>query len=116
MLLRLLTDFNDIEGSNVVTGLAQGPYAPRPPREGDRILLHDDGEHEALGVVTRVDGDLVSAAIDWSTWGDAGRYQARDFQGQAQAWWVSTNGNLGQPSSGLGGVRRPMGRRVGVGD
>ena len=44
-----------------------------PVVSGERVLLHD-GDSEALGIVTDADDDLITARIDWATWGPAGRY------------------------------------------
>jgi hypothetical protein len=75
-MFRLLTDFNDIR-EGTVTGLLEDVEGPHDLRVHDRVLLHDDGEHEAWGTVREVSNGLVRARIDWSTWGPAGRYQAR---------------------------------------
>ncbi len=72
-MYRLLVDFNDIT-DDVVTGLHRSLTGPHPHivQPGDRIRLHDDGEHEVWGDVTRVQGELISAKMDRSTWGPAG--------------------------------------------
>jgi hypothetical protein len=72
-MLRMLVDFNDIR-DDAVGGLPEDVEGSDELREGGWILLHDDGEHEALGRVTEAGNDLVRAQIDWSTWGGAGRY------------------------------------------
>lgn len=75
-MFRLLTDFNDIREGNV-TGLLEDAEGPQHLRVHDRVLLHDDGEHEAWGIVREIRNGLVHARIDWGTWGLAGRYQTR---------------------------------------
>lgn len=75
-MFRLLTDFNDIHDSTV-TGLLEDAEGPQSLRIHDRVLLHDDGEHEAWGTVREIDNGLVRARLDWRTWGPPGRYQAR---------------------------------------
>jgi hypothetical protein len=65
-MLRLLTDFNEIEDGDRVTGLAETvPGAD----VGDRVLLHDDGAHEAFGTIESIANGLVTAKLDWATWG-----------------------------------------------
>ena len=82
-MLRLLTDFNDIE-DGTATGLADDLV------EGDLVLLHDDGEHEAWGTVTSVISGVATAEIDWDTWGAAGRYHVLP----RGAWWLAINNDL----------------------
>jgi hypothetical protein len=75
-MFRLLTDFNDVR-DGCVTGLLEDVQGPQALRVHDRVLLHDDGEHEAWGNVRELANGVVRARIDWSTWGPAGRYQGR---------------------------------------
>lgn len=86
-MFRLLIDFNDVR-EGLVRGLREHAVAPRPLREEDQVLLHDDGEHEAIGTVERVDGDLIYLAIDWSTWTDAGTHPAESVR--VVEWTVSS--------------------------
>jgi hypothetical protein len=71
-MFRLLVDFNEIQ-DGVVRGLPEDAEGLGDPSEGDRLLLHDDGEHEAFGTVERLENDLIYAKIDWSSFGPAGR-------------------------------------------
>src|SRR5262249_3877059 len=75
VMLRLLTDFNDIDDGDIVTGLARDLIGPNQGTldMDEWVVLHDDGEHEALGKVSRVQGDLIFAQIVWDTWGSEGR-------------------------------------------
>ena len=75
-MFRLMTDFNDVN-DGMVTALLEDAEGPRALRVLDRVLLHDDGEHEVWGTVRQIGDGLVRARIDWSTWGPAGRYEAR---------------------------------------
>ena len=65
-MIRLLTDFNDIEDGDLVTGLVEN--AP-DASVGDRVLLHDDGAHEAFGRVESIANGIVTVRLDWATWG-----------------------------------------------
>lgn len=94
-MYRLLVDFNDIDPEDVVVGLGQsltGPY-PRKVLPGDRIRLHDDGEHEAWGDVTDVDdqNELIGVRIDRSTWGPYGHISViQMIPGNRVAAWVDS--------------------------
>ena len=66
-MLRLLVDFNDIQ-EGIAKGLVEGVTGPHRATIGDRVLMHDDGEHEMWGTVTRVRSGLVEVAVEWSTW------------------------------------------------
>lgn len=68
-MLRLLTDFNEIDG-DCVRGLLEDVEGDRPPEPGDRLLVHDGGE-EAAGTVRRIENGLVYVEVDWSTFGPA---------------------------------------------
>jgi hypothetical protein len=86
---RLLVDFNDID-DEIVVGLDRDMTGPQSPslQQGDRVRLHDDGEHEAWGVVVEVDGELISAEMDRSTWGPAGHIRVIQMipGNHARAW------------------------------
>lgn len=88
-MYRLLTDFNDVQ-DDLVTGLEGYLTGPRPRilHAGDQIRLHDDGEHEVWGVVTGIEDGIVSARIDWSTWGPAGHIRVIPATSRGvRAWW-----------------------------
>jgi len=70
----LQVDFNEIDNDRVV-GLQRYAEGPRPLEQGDRVLAHDEGEHEALGIVETVVGDRVRLRLEWSTFGPAGRFR-----------------------------------------
>jgi hypothetical protein len=101
-MYRLLVDFNNIDDDpttgqhDLVTGLRRsltGPY-PRIVRPGDRIRLHDDGEHEVEGDVTRVsdDGALISARMDRRTWGADGHIKVvQMIPGNRWGAWIETS-------------------------
>jgi hypothetical protein len=99
-MYRLLVDFNDIDDDpttgqhDLVIGLSRsltGPY-PRIVRPGDRIRLHDDGEHEVEGDVTNVEGDLISAKMDRSTWGPAGHIKVvQMIPGNRWGAWIEAS-------------------------
>lgn len=85
-MFRLLVDFNEVTPGDGVRGLQEYADAPRPLRPGDYILVHDDGEEEALGTVASVDDDVVDVAVEWATFGPAGRFQ---FASSGLAWTVT---------------------------
>jgi hypothetical protein len=72
--LTLLVDFNEVHRDRV-EGLQRYAEGPRALREGDTVLVHDDGSEEAIGRVDRVAGDLVRVAVTWGTFGAAGRFR-----------------------------------------
>jgi hypothetical protein len=88
MMFRLRADFNSIR-NGVVLGRAADVTgeAPRPLRVDDRVLVHDDGEHEVWGSVTRISSGLVGVALDMDTWADAGTYRLE----RRDHWLVLTN-------------------------
>lgn len=92
-MFKLLADFNEIE-DGVVKGLLEDATGPRPLRVKDRVLLHDDGEHEVWGVVGNIEKGLVSVTLDWDTWGPAGRYRIQS----KDSYWVISDFDL----SGVG--------------
>lgn len=83
-MFKLLTDFNDVINDHV-RGLIEDAEGPRAVLVGDRVLLHDDGEHEAWGTVTEVRDGLVRVRMEWETWADAGTYRP---QRQDNLWVV----------------------------
>jgi hypothetical protein len=97
MTFRLLTDFNESSGDSV-HGLQRYVDGPRELRVRDRVILHDDGEEEALGLVEAVDGELVRVAVDWATFGPAGRFRILPNG----AWTAAPNtfviGEVGAPA------------------
>jgi hypothetical protein len=110
-VFRLLTDFNDID-HDVVKGLIEDAEGPRALHVDDRVLLHDDGEHEAWGSVGVIADGLVSVLIDWDTWATAGTYRPQRRSG----WWAVANFDLRPNTVGGGGVRMGPRRPVaGVG-
>ena len=78
-MLRLMVDFNDVR-DGVVTGLAESVTGTRRASIGDRILLHDDGEHEMWGTVTSTRSGLVDATVEWTTWRPARRGRVRSWK------------------------------------
>jgi hypothetical protein len=89
-MYRLLVDFNDIE-SDIVAGLDRDVTGPQPRvlHLGDRVRLHDDGQHEAWGTVTDVDGRLISAKLDRNTWGPTGHIRVvPGTPTGASTWWA----------------------------
>jgi hypothetical protein len=107
-MFRLLTDFNDIN-NGVVVGLPEDVEGPRALRIGDRVLLHDDGQHEAWGTVTRLLPGLVGLGVDLSTWADAGTYKTRERDG----WFIVSNWAMPRMTgAGLGSVPMPIRRSV----
>jgi hypothetical protein len=82
---KLLTDFNGIHDDRI-EGLQRYSEGPRDLRVGDRVLVHDDGNEEALGLVEAVAGELVRVKLDWATFGPAGHL----VFGPNGAWWVKT--------------------------
>lgn len=109
----LLTDLNDIN-AGIARGLVEDAEGSRAIRPGDRVLLHDDGEHEAWGIVTNVSGGLVYARIDWDTWGAPGRYEEQD---RGTRWRLTAQFNLARIGDGTLGGRGvkmpPRGPRAG---
>jgi hypothetical protein len=71
-MLRLLVDFNEIR-DGVVRGLPEDVDGGADLVPGDHIVLHDGGEHEALGTVERLDNDLIYVQINMVTFGPPGR-------------------------------------------
>jgi hypothetical protein len=71
-----MVDFNDVS-DGIVTGLASTLTGAARPLSGDRVLLHDDGQHEMWATVTRVHKGLVDAAVEWATWRQAQREPVR---------------------------------------
>lgn len=108
-MFRLLVDFNEVH-DDCVRGLQEYAEGPRPLRKGDAVLVHDDGGEEALATVREAEGDLVTLAVNWSTFGAAGR----QLQSQPTGVWVASHAvmqNIGGESlfkligqSGPGGV------------
>jgi hypothetical protein len=72
-MFKLLVDFNEVRDDRV-RGLQRYAEGPRTLRQGDWVLVHDDGEEEAWGGVEAVEGDLVRVRVDWRTFGPAGRF------------------------------------------
>ena len=66
-MLRLMVDFNEIR-DGIVTGLTEDVTGAPRALIGDRVVLHDDGEHEMSGIVTGVRSGLVDATVEWTTW------------------------------------------------
>jgi hypothetical protein len=66
-MIRLLTDFNEVD-DDVAKGLVEDLESSRPLAVGDRVLLHDDGEHEMWGTVSEVRNGVISAHVEWDTW------------------------------------------------
>jgi hypothetical protein len=102
-MFRLLTDFNESR-NDIVMGLIEDAEGPRALCVGDRVLLHDDGEHEAWGTVRRIHDGLVAAEVDWDTWADAGAYKP---QCQFGTVIVANFDVRPPPTSGVHGVRMP---------
>jgi hypothetical protein len=72
MMFELIVDFNAVSEEGIVTSVIEAATGPRDLHVGDRVLLNDDGDHEAWGIVRRVSDGLVDAEVDWSTWVVAG--------------------------------------------
>ncbi len=62
-----MVDFNDVQ-DGIVTGLAESLSGSKAAGVGDRVLLHDDGEHEMWATVTGVRRGLVDTVVEWTTW------------------------------------------------
>jgi len=84
---RVLTDFNDIDADGRVTVLLSHVEGSWNAQVESRVLLHDDGEHEAWATVLHIADNLITAGIDWSTWGPAGRYQIERVASQNAGSW-----------------------------
>ena len=108
-MFRLLTDFNNIQNGAVV-GLPEDAEGPRPLRVGDRVLLHDGGEHEAWGKVTHVAAGLLGVKVDMTTWADAGTYRASTRNG----FLIVTNWSIPTTDAvkGWGSVAMPTRRSL----
>ncbi len=74
---RALTDFNDID-NGIVRFLSSD--ADTDVQEGDVVILHDDGEQEAMARIVAIEGRLVAARIDWDTFGPAGSIKPVSLQ------------------------------------
>jgi hypothetical protein len=66
-MIRLLTDFNEVD-DDVAKGLVEDVVGSRPATVGDRVLLHDGGEHEMWGTVSEIRNGVICALVDWDTW------------------------------------------------
>jgi hypothetical protein len=73
-MFRLLVDFNEVRRDRV-QGLQRYAEGSREIRVGDTVLVHDDGSEEALGRVELIAGELIRVAVEWSTFGPAGRFR-----------------------------------------
>ncbi len=80
-MLRVLTDFNEIDARNMVSALESRIEGEGNLRVGNRMLLYDGGEHEAWGRIASLADGLMEAELDWSTWGPAGRYYVEQYGG-----------------------------------
>jgi hypothetical protein len=78
-MIRLMVDFNDVQ-DGIVTGLAESLSGSHAAGVGDRVLLHDDGEHEMWATVTSVRHGLIEAAVEWTTWRPARRGRVRNWK------------------------------------
>jgi hypothetical protein len=65
---RLRADFNSPRSKDRVVALLGFGGSTEPPRRGQVVRLFDGDENSCLGVVDRVDNDLVYVAPDWTTW------------------------------------------------
>lgn len=99
-MFELLVDFNDIR-NGVVAGLVDDASGRLQP--GDAVRLHDDGEHECVGTVQRVDGGLIYAKMDWSTW-----RSASERVDLVYSWYVLGGGLVGAsaPAPQMGWAHR----------
>jgi hypothetical protein len=85
VMFKLLVDFNEVHNDRV-RGLQRSAEGRRALRAGDAVLVHDDGEEEALGLVESVDGNLVRVRVNWATFGPAGHLHLSPNG----AWWIKT--------------------------
>ena len=112
-MIRLRTDFNDIDSDDTITALVRAA-TPRPPAVGDVVLLHDDGQHEAWGKVTSIDHGVIAAVLDWDTWADAGAYRDQSQEDERRrVWTIVTNATV--MANTVGGTVRVVPRRPAVG-
>ena len=72
-MIRLLTDFNEVD-NDVAKGLVEDIEGSRPVTVGERVLLHDGGEHEMWGTVSEIRNGVICALVDWDTWIAASGY------------------------------------------
>jgi hypothetical protein len=71
MMLRLLTDFNEIRDGKITKRISR--IADHETLSvSDSVLLHDNGEHEVVGRIVDIDQERVLFEIVWSTWGPDG--------------------------------------------
>lgn len=78
-MIRLMVDFNDVQ-DGIVTGLAESLSGSHATGVGDRLLLHDDGEHEMWATVTSVRHGLIEAVVEWATWRPARRHPVHSWK------------------------------------
>lgn len=70
--MRFIVDFQSVRAGDRITvslkyEIGGGAGIPQP---GDDVILDDTEGHTARATVTKVEGSMVKAVIDWSSWRD----------------------------------------------